>query len=105
MLAYLLWSLPAAAGLPSVCAYLLVCRGSGAFAWIRSITMIFDDLLAEFTTFKGANSNPIASKGNIDVKCAYTKDYEDFSPFWSWKKSLKCPASSQPADKAYTNTA
>ena len=37
MLAYLLWSLP------SVCAYLLVCRGSGAFAWIRIFT-IHDEL-------------------------------------------------------------
>jgi hypothetical protein len=31
MLAHLLWSLP------SVCAYLLFCRGSGAFAWIGAL--------------------------------------------------------------------
>ena len=30
-----------------------------AFAWIKSFTIVFCDLLAEFTTLKGANSNPI----------------------------------------------
>ncbi len=30
-----------------------------AFAWIRSFTFVYCDFLAEFTTLKGANSNPI----------------------------------------------
>ncbi|MBC8469033.1 MAG: hypothetical protein H8D56_06135 [Planctomycetes bacterium] len=31
-----------------------------AFAWIRSFTIVFCDFLAEFTTRKGANTNPIS---------------------------------------------
>jgi hypothetical protein len=31
-----------------------------AFAWIRSFTIVFCDFLAEFTTLKGANSNPMS---------------------------------------------
>jgi hypothetical protein len=41
------------------CAYLFFCRGSGAFARIRSFTMINCDFLAEFTTLKGTQSKPI----------------------------------------------
>ena len=51
MLAHLLWSLP------SVCAYLLVCRGPGAFAWVRTFTIVLIMLLADFTTLKGGLSS------------------------------------------------